>query len=392
MAAFDRSYDVVVAGGGIAGVAAAVAAARTGAHVALVEKTVFFGGLATAGLVNLYLPLCDGRGRQVTFGLAEELLHRSLRYGPGEVPSDWQDPASKSRYQTPFSPAAFILALDEMLEEAGVYLWLDTLVSRPVVEDRRLVALEVENKSGRGTLRASCVIDATVDADLAFRAGAPCEEATNWLSIWAGQTSLDRARQAVEAGDGGKLLDVLRLGGDAWGQQRPEDSRKYVGTDGAEVSRFVLDSRRLLREFYQHHQPQAGRTALYPLFLPAMAQFRTTRRILGRANLTDDDVDARFDDSIGLIGNWWRSDEVWEVPFGALVPQGVVGLLVAGRCMASAGEAWEVTRAIPGVAMTGQVAGLAAAMAVDADTTPDQLDVAALQRRLTSDGFVLHRA
>ena len=85
---FDKKYDVAVVGGGIAGVAAAVQAARCGKKTVLIEKTVYCGGLATAGLVYVYLPLCDGNGRQVTFGIAEELLHCSIKYGPGEVPAE----------------------------------------------------------------------------------------------------------------------------------------------------------------------------------------------------------------------------------------------------------------------------------------------------------------
>jgi len=81
--AFSREYDVLVAGGGVAGVAAALAASRAGRSVALVEKTVLLGGLATTGLINHYLPICDGNGRQVCYVIAEELLHLSIRYGPG---------------------------------------------------------------------------------------------------------------------------------------------------------------------------------------------------------------------------------------------------------------------------------------------------------------------
>ena len=87
---FTQKYDIVVAGAGVAGVAAALEAARSGYKTALVEKTVLFGGLATAGLINVYLPLCDGRGRQVIFGIAEELLHLSIQYGPGTVPAGWK--------------------------------------------------------------------------------------------------------------------------------------------------------------------------------------------------------------------------------------------------------------------------------------------------------------
>ena len=151
------AYDLLIAGAGVAGIAAALEAARAGLDVALVEKTVLVGGLATTGLINIYLPLCDGRGHQVIFGIAEELLHLSIKYGPGDVPPGWRDSPAKGegqRYRTPFNPASFILALDEALEEAGVDLWLDTLITRPLLEGDRVAGVVVENKSGSATLRA----------------------------------------------------------------------------------------------------------------------------------------------------------------------------------------------------------------------------------------------
>ena len=114
---FDCCCDVAVVGGGIAGVAAALQAARSGMKTILIEKTILTGGLATTGLVYFYLPLCDGNGRQVTFGITEELLRASLQYGPGDIPADWHEPGAGRRLQAVFSPAAFVLAMDEMLEK-----------------------------------------------------------------------------------------------------------------------------------------------------------------------------------------------------------------------------------------------------------------------------------
>jgi len=196
----ERRYDVLVAGGGVAGVAAALEAARGGMRTALVEKTIQLGGLATSGLIDVYLPLCDGNGTQVTFGIAEELLHASIRYGPGTIPPAWRrerDAREPARYRVKFSPAAFALALDELVVEAGVELWLDTLICLPVADGGRVAGLEVETKSGRGLLRARCVVDATGDADVSHRCGAPCALGSNWLTIWAIQARLERAQQAA---------------------------------------------------------------------------------------------------------------------------------------------------------------------------------------------------
>lgn len=394
---FEKSYDVLVAGGGVAGVAAALEAARRGLRTALVEKTVLVGGLATTGLVNIYLPLCDGKGTQVTFGIAEELLHLSIRYGPGDVPPGWageRNPAGQPRFATAFSPASFVLALDEALVGAGVDLWLDTLVCAPVLAGGRITGVEVENKSGRGLLRAGCVVDATGDADVAFRAGATCAEGENWLSIWAIQASLGAADQAVEQGSGAPLLDVVRLGGDDAGLGAPAGQR-WHGTTGREVSSFVLQTRQMLREFYKARQAEAGeggRRNLFPLTLPAMAQFRTTRRIVGQATLSDGQHGRHAADSVGLVADWRKAGHVWEVPYGTLLPRGVAGLLVVGRCVSSEGDAWQVMRVIPPAALTGQVAGLAASLAVRRGTTPDRLDAADVQAELRSMRFPLHLA
>ncbi|NQT53761.1 FAD-dependent oxidoreductase [bacterium] len=392
---FERTVDVLVAGAGVAGVAAALEAARNGLRTALVEKTILVGGLATTGLVNIYLPLCDGNGTQVTHGIAEELLHLSIKYGPGDVPAGWnrgRNNPERGRYRVVFAPASFILALDEVLVAAGVELWLDTCACAPVLEGDRVVGLEVENKSGRGVLRAGCVVDATGDADVAFRAGAACAEGENWPSIWAGQASLESALKAASDRSGAPLLDMVRLGGDDSGRGA-DHAQRYTGTSGEEVSRFVLTTRAMLREHYatqQRKRGAAGRNDLFPLTLPALAQFRTTRRIVGATTMSDGQHGRRADDSVGLAADWRKAGHVWEVPYGSLLPCGARGLLCVGRCMAAEGDAWQVMRVIPPVALTGQVAGLAATLAIRHDTVPDALDASDVQRELAARGIPLH--
>jgi hypothetical protein len=383
---FRKSYDVVVCGGGVAGVAAALAAARRGQRTALLEKTVYPGGLATAGLIYIYLPLCDGNGTQVTFGVAEELLLASIKYGPGEVPAGWRNESNAEevkRYRLTFSPASFVLAMDELLTGAGVDVWFDTLVCAARVENGRVTAVEVENKSGRGVLAGKCFVDATGDADVAHRAGCACPTGDNYLACWVleyNRGAASRLGQDVEN------VAVYPDGG--WDDPR----RGFDGIDGAKVSRFVL----LAREKYRRRVLRAyeagthNRTTLFPLHLPAMAQFRTTRRIDALYTLTAGQPWTHFDDSIGMAADWRKAGSVWEIPYRTLLPRGVGHLLAAGRCIASEGDAWEVTRVIPTAALTGEAAGAAATLAARRGIAPAELPVADLQSELRRAGNKIH--
>jgi hypothetical protein len=385
---FSKEYDVVVAGGGLAGVAAAVAAARRGRKTALVEKTVLAGGLATTGLIYIYLPLCDGNGTQVSFGLAEELLKASLQYGPGDIPENWCNETNaeeRKRYRVVFSPASFILALDEILLKAGVDVWYDTLITDATVTDHTLKSIEVCNKSGKGVLTATCFVDATGDADLASFSGLECPVADNALAYWA----IEHRQDGAEAGLLGQD-NRLYAGG---GSNDPRMGR--AGIDGRLVSEFVLKGRERYRDYLtqSHESGKQDRKSHFPLTFPAMAQLRMTRRIDGQFTLADGMEWTRFEDSIGLAADWRKSGYVWEVPYRCLVPKGIKGLLAAGRCMASAGDAWDVMRVIPVAALTGEAAGLAAALSVEHAVSPDELDYRLLQSELQKDRqFPLHFA
>jgi hypothetical protein len=287
-----------------------------------------------------------------------------------------------------------VLALDEVLEEADVHVWYDTLVCGVVHKGDRLTGLEVENKSGRGLFKASVFIDATGDADVASLAGAACAEATNHLSIWGTEASLAAARKAVAAEDGQALLQMFRLGGDNAGRQAPTHLPPMRGTDAADVTRFALEGRKLLRDHYRREQGAlaGGRSFIFPVTLPSMAQFRTTRRIEGRSTLRTGQETKSAADSIGLAPDWRKAGPVWEIPYGTIVPKNVRGLLAAGRCISSEKDAWEVTRVIPVAALTGQAAGAAATLAFRGKTTPDELDPKAVQAVMRLRGIPCRRA
>ncbi|MFA7185971.1 MAG: FAD-dependent oxidoreductase [Victivallales bacterium] len=389
---FEKKYELAVVGGGIAGVAAALAAARAGKKTVLLEKTLFLGGLATSGLIYIYLPLCDGNGTQVTFGICEELINLSLKYGPGDIPKDWKNKKNASepeRYRCIFSPASFILALDEVLQEAGVDIWLDTLVCDVQLDDdNRLRALEIENESGRGILSADCFIDASGSGIVARRAGVPCTPGDNFLAIWALEYD-----ERVKTSEGLANHVNMYIGG-KMSFETGTHAELIRGINGRLVSKFTLAGHKLLRERYlkEYKSGKADRKSLFPLHLPVQSQFRKIFAVNGAETLTSDQYSTFMDNSIGLVADWRKPGFVWEIPFGTLLPQKVKGLLTAGRCISSIDDAWEITRVIPTAALTGEVAGTAAAMAHEQGIMPDELDIKTLQEKLKKSGIPLHLA
>ena len=159
--------DVVVAGGGIAGISAALAAARNGAKVLLIEKQCILGGLATAGLVTIYLPLCDGRGNQMSYGIAEELFHLSISQGVQDrYPKAWlengtKEEKSRQRFEVQFNPQSMALLAEEILIKNGVEILYDTRICSVKTEQELVHALVIENKSGRSAVCAKSYVDAT---------------------------------------------------------------------------------------------------------------------------------------------------------------------------------------------------------------------------------------
>ena len=397
---FEAKCDIAVIGGGIAGVAAAVQAARCGKKTVLIEKTVLLGGLATAGLINVFLPLCDGNGHQVTFGICEEMIRKSIEYGPGDIPTNWQNEKNASeqqRFVSVFSPASFVLSLDEMLQEAGIDVWLDTLVCDAEVTDHRVSGVIVENESGRGMIRAKQFIDASGSAVLARRAGIPCFDDDNYMSLW----SLDFKDKDLEMfigavyGDGNPTGQLSNEALESVGLTLESLSKTiHRGISGKMVSEYILFTRKYLRARFRHlyETKKSERHTHYPAKLPIMPQYRKIYSIEGAHVLKDNEYGKFFNDSVGLVADWRKAGYVWEIPYSSLYPANHLGgILAAGRCSSAIGDAWEVTRVIPAAALTGQVAGLAASLSIDTDVEPYGLDVKKLQTELVKSGFLLHR-
>ena len=238
-------YDVIVAGGGISGVAAALSAARLGKSTLLLEKNTVLGGLATIGLINFWVPLCNGRGKQIIKGMAEELLRLSIRYGFDSLSDEWKngepDHPTTNRYVTRYSIGMFVLALVDLLHSSGVKILYDSVVSQPVMEDGHCKGLIVDGKSGRQFYEAGMVVDATGDADVLLRAGVPTVDGENFFTMVAYGTDLPHCKQAVEKNDVG-LACVSYHGGNAslYGQYHPADMPKFPGASVEVVSDYLI--------------------------------------------------------------------------------------------------------------------------------------------------------
>ncbi len=408
MSFFEKKCTVAVAGGGIAGIAAALAAARCGKKVILLEKSCVLGGLATNGLIYIYLPLCDGNGQQVVYGIAEELLHNSITLGPGEIPANWRNEKNAvepKRYRCTFSPASFMLSAEKLLLDCGVDIWYDTLVSDVYCTKGKVEYIEVCNESGKGRIYADTFIDASGSAVIARRANLACFEGINSMAAWALEYN-----SAAEQGAFGRYFDSFAVAMSAFDAESKvcmteKVRKKYyngmsdekiaeltvsTGASGKTVSDFILENHRILRRHYE--LDRTDRNSLFPIKIANMPQIRKMYAVKGKYLLDTGDDKKSFVDSIGIIGDWRKAGKIWEIPYRCLYAEnGAENLLFAGRCISSVNDAWEATRVIPAAALTGQVTGLAAAMAHDKNISAADLNVADLQKKLCEQHIKISR-
>ena len=376
--------DVLVVGGGVAGIAAALAAARQDTKVILLEKQFMLGGLATAGLVTIYLPLCDGKGHQVSFGIAEELLRLSIKYGyEDRYPTAWLENGSmeeraKKRFEVRYNAQLFAIAAEQLLLKEGVTILYGTSACSVAMASDKISAVIVENKSGRTAIKTKSVVDATGDADICVMAG----EKTALL----GPGNILAAWHYYETGNG---YDLSMLGyaevpqEDRTEEIKPLISRRFQGVDGQELIEMMrLSHKRVLEEIVKKQQENP---AYMPVTIATIPQIRMTRRIVGGYTMETSDDRKEFEDSIGMIGNWKKRGPVYEVPFHALYGSKVKNLITAGRSISASDAMWDVTRVIPVCAVTGEAAGVAAAMTDDFES----LSVAKLQKKLADNGLKL---
>jgi FAD dependent oxidoreductase len=414
--------DVLVVGGGPSGSAAAYAAAKAGADVVLLERYNHLGGLSTGGLVIWIDRMTDWTGRQVIRGFANEILDRlpaDAKAGPAAA--DWgsRDPALATYWGARTSafhgivswaptidPERLKVATQEMLLAEGVRLVLHGWAALPVVEDGRVTAVLFESKAGRRALRAKVVIDATGDGDVFARAGAEFENDIDEGDVHHSMnTGFLIAGVDMDRWIDFRLLqrepfsDFMQRGRDRLGFfQAPYVSwRKDIalflgprqsglsGLDIDDMTEVEIRSHRFMAthcNFFRQNAP--GFENAYMLQSGSQLGVRHTRRLQGVSKLTR----AQWPEGIVLPGEIGVSPSpspkfpVISVPYDALVPARLDGLLACGRHVSSDASSHGFMREIPQCWLTGQAAGAAAAVAANAGVQPRAVDIREVQAAL----------
>lgn len=379
-------YDVIVAGGGIGGISAALAANRAGAKTLLIEKAFMLGGLATAGLITIYLPLCDGEGKQVSYGIAEELLRLSVKCGYEARNVDmWlgegsEEERKKNRFETQYNANVFAILCEQLLKNEGVDILYGTSVCAVAMNKRRVDAVICESKSGREAYRGKAFVDATGDADLFKQASSPTVNfsqgnvAAYWYYEYFENAYKLRMLGFSDTPDKYKTVE----------QMKKDNRERYTGLDGKELSELTTYCHeQILQDFLK----KGGVNDSHALCTIATTpQIRMTRRIDGRYVMNDEQIRERFDDSVGLFSDWRKRGPVYELPFRCLYAD-IDNMLTCGRSISVSDDMWDITRVIPVCAVSGEAVGIAAAMLED---KVENIDIVKLQEKLRAGGVKIH--
>lgn len=394
-------YDVVVAGGGCAGFACALAAARNGASVLIVEQYAFFGGTATASLmINLvgFRNQVEPDTVQTTKGIGQELMLRLLRNGgachsrnayPSAVRSDQPNDLS---YNYIVDVEQFKYETLQMLLEAGVEILFHTFIADAIVENGTIHGILIENKSGRQAVFGKIVVDCTGDADVAFRASVPFWQAkpedtprlTDCLMYRIKGFAPDTKIYGCLDGD------TMVVWGPSPGTQNAADGKELTESEILARSSVYNDLEEKKRKYPELKGAKVVET-------PVQIGVRQTRFIIGEYVLCGQDVleGASFADSIAMGINpvicyfgyrRFLTHNGYQIPFRALIPKTVDNLLVAGRCISADQVAFESLRAMAHILAIGEGAGVGAAICALENTSPRHANMQEIQRRLIAQG------
>lgn len=444
--------DVLVVGGGPAGLGAALGAAAAGARVVLAERYGFLGGNATAALViplmsfhtqkrapgarpetNL-LPDDHGPGDPVVSGALHNLLEHLIRAG-GAIP-----PSEQTGYVVPFDPEIFKLVALELLDRAGVQFLFHVFASGVLGSDR-VEAVVFESKSGPLVIDAHAVVDCTGDGDIAALAGAPYEIGRDSDRLvqpmtlmfrmgefdrcafqsyvranpgqWRGVHGLwDLVRRAAESGELDLPREDILFFATAHERELSVNSTRVtrvLGVDVWDLSYAEWRSRQQMRQiaaFLKKYVP--GFEKSYILQSGVNVGVRETRRIVGEYRLSADDVinarkfpdvvarstypiDIHNPEGAGTILKRLPAGDWYDIPLRSLIPQRVDRLVVAGRCISGSHQAHSSYRVMPTAMATGQAAGVCAALAAQRNRSPRDVPAELVQRELIRQGATLGR-
>lgn len=427
-----RTCDVVVVGGGAAGIAAAIAAARSGADTLVVERYGFLGGMATTALVGAFCGLFTTGPQKipVVAGITDELLSRLRAMdGATEKRTSTLDPRIAS---VGYDPELFKFVAERMALEAGVHLLFHTMVVDPLWEipGTKLRGVVVENKSGRSAIHARVIIDASGDGDVAARAGVAFEYGDGL----GGAQALTTIFRVTNVGAGAQDDECLR------GLRSHLVAAKETGrydfmrvdpvvfhalprgtvslnvtsipgldaTDAEDLSAAEIEGRRQVFEYLRalHDLAPGFETARLSAIAPQVG-VRESRRIVGDYVLTGEDVlqGAKFEDGI-TRGAWpveihnpetrridWhyieRDDDHYSIPLRCLLPRELDDLLVVGRCASTSHVAQASTRVVAQALGMGEAAGVAAALALDSDRRVRDVSANEVRARLEARGALV---
>lgn len=371
-----RHTDVLVVGGGPAGICAAIAAKRAGADVVLVERYGHFGGLWTGGLVLLVIGHIVKGGRQVCQGIGEEMMRR-LDKLPGAI-IDRQPGVAPT-----VDAEAVKYLMVEMIEEAGVDVLLHCWGVDAIVNGKQVGGAVFESKSGRQAILAKNVVDATGDGDIFAMAGALYERRSHNVGLVSRIGNLDRVDKSKVTGS----VKPRHLG-----RRTPVAGVNWVNMHGPEVdgldvevlTRMEMNHRKFIWRNIQRTRSIPGYDKVYLMETAPQLGVRITRAMHGLSTITLKDLQAgtEFPDVVGVGGASAGEHGPWQIPYGALVPQEIDNVLAAGRCISAEMRMADLVRLIPNCFVTGHAAGVAAAVAVRDGCTPREVEVPAVQKIL----------
>lgn len=379
--------DVLVVGGGCAGVMAALSAARTGARTTLVERYGCFGGLWTGGLVLVVLATHSGPNDKMTKcirGIGDELLERHLKI-PGGVIN--QAPGKRNPTSDP-EATKYVMA--EMLREAGVEMFLESWATNAIMDGHTIKGVLFESKSGCRAIKAKVVVDATGDGDVYGAAGAEHVRHIHRIGLVSRLGGVDR-------------IDVSKMTGKKTPKARsntPIPSVKWVNMQGPQgdcldvrtLTQSQLDGRHAVWEKLKAIQQTPGHEQVFLLDTASQIGIRASRTLKGlfEVNIEDALANKKYPDVIAIGGGYkFVGDRACQMPYGSLVPVKVDNLLATGRCVAADNLMLNYTRLIGPCLVTGHAAGAAAGLAVDVKCRPRDVDVPKLQALLKKQGAYL---